>query len=69
MICVLILGGMKQKLCLFSISNNIFIITVEVNETSMVVAVNLDKESYVTEDGTMSNIHPYAFFFKVQTHD
>ena len=29
---------------------------------------SLDRDSYVTSDGTIEGIHPYAFSEKVQTH-
>ena len=36
--------------------------------TSSPATRSLDKDMYVSEDGTTENIHPYAFSAKVQTH-
>ena len=37
--------------------------------SSSPVTRSLAKDTYLSEDGTLENIHPYAFSAKVQTHN
>ena len=48
-----------------------FLVSMDLNETTdhdSSAMKYLDRDSYVTSDGTIEGLHPYAFSAKVQTH-
>ena len=49
--------------------DNCFLSTIDSNSSSKSYATQyLDRDTYLSEDGLVGNIHPYGFSAKVQTH-